>query len=284
MKKQKKMPAYEHVQIARDRNRPKVTDLISGLFDDFLELSGDRAGKEDRSVIGGVGLLDGIPVTVVGHRKGRTVEENVACNFGMPGPEGFRKSLRLMKQAEKFGRPVITLIDTPGAYPGMEAEENGISAAIAENMAQMSALGVPVIALITGEGSSGGALALGVADRLWMLEYAVFSILSPEGFASILWKDAARSSEASELMRMTAAELYEDRLIDRVIPEPEGGIQSSTGDSHVFTDWCGFLKTALAEEIRKLSGIPKEELLEMRYQKFRSIRSERTGNNYDTGN
>ncbi|MBQ2626598.1 MAG: acetyl-CoA carboxylase carboxyltransferase subunit alpha [Eubacterium sp.] len=265
IKKQKKLPAYTHVMIARDRNRPKIMDFINELFDDFLELSGDRMGKEDRSVTGGIGLLDGIPVTVVGHRKGRTLEENVANNFGMPGPEGFRKSLRLMKQAEKFGRPVITLIDTPGAYPGKEAEENGISAAIAENMAQMSDLAVPVIAVVTGEGSSGGALALGVADRVWMLEYAVYSILSPEGFASILWKDADRSREACEVMRMTAAELYEDGLIDRVIPEAAGGIQNA------FTEGCSVLKRALAEEIRTLSQIPAEELVEQRYRKFRRI-------------
>ena len=265
MGKMKKLPAYEHVLIARDRNRPKIPDFIDAIFDDFLELSGDRTGKEDRAVIGGIGLLEGMPVTVVGHRKGRTLGENAAFNFGMPGPEGFRKSLRLMKQAEKFRRPVITLIDTPGAYPGMEAEENGISAAIAENMAQMSDLETPVIAVVTGEGSSGGALALGVADQVWMLEYAVYSILSPEGFASILWKDASRSREASEVMRMTAADLYEDGLIDRIIREPEGGIQTA------FPDGCSELKKALADTIRALSAMPVQELLERRYRKFRRI-------------
>lgn len=194
----------EKVWLARHPRRPVVSDYINALFTDFFELRGDHYAREDASILGGIALYHGTPVTVIGHRKGRSLEENLHCNFGMPGPEGFRKSLRLMKQAEKFGRPVITFIDTPGAYPGVEAEERGQSEAIARNLAAMSALTVPVVAVITGEGNSGGALALGVANTVLMLENAVYSILSPEGFASILWKDASRSSEACQLMGLTA--------------------------------------------------------------------------------
>ena len=267
--KKEKLTAFGRLQIARDRSRPVIRDYIGELFEEFLPLSGDRAGCEDQSVLGGIGLMDGRPVTVVGHQKGRTIEENMACNFGMPGPEGIRKSLRLMKQAEKFHRPVLTLIDTPGAYPGMEAEEHGISAAIAENLAQMSDLATPVLAIVTGEGNSGGALALGVADCVWMMENAVYSILSPEGFASILWKDAARSEEACAVMRMTARELHEDGLVDRVIPEPEGGIQKD------FSRCCRGLKRAISQEFARLQEIPAGELLEARYRKFRVIEGQK---------
>ena len=260
-----KLTAYERVKLARDSARPKITDYIDRLFTDFIELSGDRLGKEDASILGGIARFNGIPVTVVGHQKGKNLEENLKMNFGMPGPEGYRKALRLMKQAEKFGRPVITFIDTPGAYPGMEAEENGISVSIAENLAQMSSLKVPIIAIVTGEGCSGGALAIGVADRVWMLENAVYSILSPEGFASILWKDSSRSEEACDVMKMTADELLEVDLIDKVIPEPEGGIQAD------LTEGCEALRRELSMELKKLMQIPTEQLLDTRYQKFRHI-------------
>jgi acetyl-CoA carboxylase carboxyl transferase alpha subunit len=265
----KKLTAYDRLLLARDRRRPKITDYIEELFEEFLPLCGDRLGKEDASIYGGIGFFGKQPVTVIGHRKGSTLEENLDFNFGMPGPEGYRKALRLMKQAEKFGRPVITLIDTPGAYPGMEAEENGISTAIAENLAQMSTLQVPVIAIVTGEGSSGGALALGVADSVWMLENAVYSILSPEGFASILWKDAGRSREACEVMKMTAGELLEAGLIDRVIPEPEGGIQED------FLSCAARIKQELSMELQRLMRIPAQELIAQRYEKFRHIEGDR---------
>ncbi len=261
----KKRSAYERVLLARDKSRPKISDYIEALFEDFIELSGDRLGKEDASIMGGIGFFGSIPVTVVGHRKGNDLNENLTYNFGMPGPEGYRKALRLMKQAEKYHRPVITFIDTPGAYPGMEAEENGISVAIAENLAKMSSLKVPIIAIVTGEGNSGGALAIGVADRVWMLENAVYSILSPEGFASILWKDASRAKEACDVMKMTAPELLEAGLIDRVIPEAEDGIQSD------FTSGVSAMRKALAKELEYLMSLSAEELVDARYEKFRHI-------------
>ena len=215
--------AAQRVAIARHPQRPNITDYIGALFTDFFECRGDRLCKEDPAILGGVALYHGRPVTVISTRKGKTLEENLKCNFGMPGPEGYRKALRLMKQAEKFRRPIFTFIDTSGAYPGLEAEERGQGEAIARNLLEMSRLTVPVIAVITGEGNSGGALALAVADRVLMLENAVYAILSPEGFASILWKDASRSAEACELMQLTAPDLMRLGVIDGIIPEPEGG-------------------------------------------------------------
>ena len=269
--------AYEHLLLARDSRRPKAQDFISALFTDFLELSGDRLGREDPSVIGGIALLNDTPVTVIGHRKGHSLEENVRCNFGMPGPEGYRKALRLMKQAERFGRPVITLIDTPGAYPGMEAEAHGQSIAIAENLAGMSELKVPVIALVTGEGNSGGALAIGVADRILMMEHAVYSVLSPEGFASILWKDATRAKEACEIMKLTAQDLYRSGLIDEVIPETAGGygtMHTEVSQQDAETDWeevFGRIRKALLRNLLELTQQGPAALVSARYEKFRQI-------------
>ena len=202
--------AAERVALARHPQRPNITDYIDGLFTDFFEQRGDRACREDPAILGGIALFHGRPVTVIGTRKGKTLEENLRCNFGMPGPEGYRKALRLMKQAEKFRRPIFTFIDTAGAYPGLEAEEHGQGEAIARNLFEMSRLTVPVIAVVTGEGNSGGALALAVADRVLMLENAVYAILSPEGFASILWKDAQRSGEAAELPVRPVLRLYDE--------------------------------------------------------------------------
>ncbi|MBQ7446345.1 MAG: acetyl-CoA carboxylase carboxyltransferase subunit alpha [Eubacterium sp.] len=266
--RQKQLTPYERLEIARDIKRPKVTDYIDALFDDFIELSGDRLGKEDASILGGIAFFEGMPVTVIGHRKGANLEENIKYNFGMPGPEGYRKALRLMKQAEKFKRPVITFVDTPGAYPGKEAEENGQSIAIAENLAEMSALKVPIITIVTGEGNSGGALAISVADEIWMLENAVYSVLSPEGFASILWKDAKRSKEACEVMKMTAEELYAGGLCDQVIPEAEGGIQED------FSEGCMKIRKALRASLPVLIKTDTKTLLEKRYQKYRHIEGE----------
>ena len=266
--RQKQLTPYERLEIARDIKRPKMTDYIDALFDDFIELSGDRLGKEDASILGGIAFFEGMPVTVIGHRKGANLEENIKYNFGMPGPEGYRKALRLMKQAEKFKRPVITFVDTPGAYPGKEAEENGQSIAIAENLAEMSALKVPIITIVTGEGNSGGALAISVADEIWMLENAVYSVLSPEGFASILWKDAKRSKEACEVMKMTAEELYAGGLCDQVIPEAEGGIQED------FSDGCMKIRKALRASLPVLMKTDTKTLLENRYQKYRHIEGE----------
>ena len=216
------LPA-QRLAIARNPQRPGITDYIDMLFTDFVELRGDRLCGEDPAILGGVALFHGAPVTVIGTRKGKTLEENVRFHFGMPSPEGYRKALRLMRQAEKFRRPVLTFIDTSGAYPGMEAEERGQGEAIARNLFEMSRLTVPVIAVVTGEGNSGGALALAVANRVLMLENAVYAVLSPEGFATILWKDAARCEEACEIMKMTAQDLMGLGVIDEIVLEPEGG-------------------------------------------------------------
>lgn len=213
----------DRVYLARHAGRPGTADFISALCTGFFECRGDRRCREDPSILGGVALYHGLPVTVIGHRKGKNLEENMAYNFGMPSPEGYRKAQRLMRQAEKFRRPVLTFIDTPGAYPGLEAEARGQGEAIASSLALMSALTVPVVSVVIGERGSGGALALAVADRVLMLENAVYSVLSPEGFASILWKDAARSGEAAGLMKLTAADLFSLGVADQVIPEPPGG-------------------------------------------------------------
>ena len=257
MKNEKNITAYERVMIARGKDRPNITEYIEELFDDFVELKGDRLGKEDKSILGGIAMFHGIPVTVIGHRKGKTTEENVLYNFGMPSPEGYRKALRLMKQAEKFHRPIITFIDTPGAYPGMEAERNGQSIAIAKNLAKMSALNTPVIAIVTGEGSSGGALAIGVADKVYMFENAVYSILSPEGFASILWKDAKRAAEACDIMKITAPELLEFGLIDGIIPEGKRCMKQ--------------IEKILLMELLELMKVRSGTLAKNRYKKFRTI-------------
>ncbi len=255
----------DKVFLARRRGRPGVQDYITALFTDFLELKGDRLCAEDASILGGLAFYRGLPVTVIGHRKGKTLAENMAFNFGMPGPEGYRKSLRLMRQAEKFGRPIITFIDTPGAYPGLEAEARGQSEAIARNLAAMSALTVPVVAIVTGEGGSGGALALGVANRVLMLEHAVYSILSPEGFAAILWKDAARSAEACELMKLTAQDLLALGVADEIIPEPLGGAHRGPHQAFAAVD------AALAAHLGQLLPLSGEALARQRYEKFRVI-------------
>ena len=249
--------AYDRVLLARKKDRPGIMDYIQYLFEDFIELKGDRLGKEDGSIVGGIAMFHGMPVTVIGHRKGKTTEENIRYNFGMTSPEGYRKALRLMRQAEKFHRPVITFVDTPGAYPGLEAETNGQSTAIAENIGAMSSLKTPVITIITGEGSSGGALALSVADKVWMLENAVYSILSPEGFASILWKDSSRAAEACDVMKITAEELFRFGLIDGIIPEDEQLMKR--------------VDQMMMSEIKKLKKLKPSALGKMRYEKVRNI-------------
>lgn len=248
--------AYEKVGIARSKGRPLITDYIKELFDDFIELKGDRLAKEDPSILGGIASFHGFPVTVIGHRKGRNTAENLKYNFGMTSPEGYRKALRLMKQAERFQRPVITFIDTPGAYPGMEAESSGQSNAIAENLAAMSCLKTPIMAVVTGEGSSGGALAIAVADRVYMLENAVYSILSPEGFASIMWKDPSLASKAAEDMKLTAQDLYEYNLIDKIVSE-----------RNLYKNLDRLLYTSML----KLKSFDVDELIKKRYRKFRNI-------------
>ena len=259
------LTAAQRVAIARHAQRPNIRDWIDGLFPHFFELRGDRLCGEDEAILGGIALYHGQPVTVIGTRKGKTLEENLACNFGMPGPEGYRKALRLMKQAEKFRRPIFTFIDTSGAYPGLEAEERGQGEAIARNLLEMSLLTVPVIAVITGKGNSGGALALAVADRVLMLENAVYAILSPEGFASILWKDAQRSGEAAGLMQMTAPDLMRLGVIDGIIPEPDGGAHTAPQAALREVD------RALRRHLAALSKESGSALAAARYQKFRKM-------------
>ena len=252
---------YEKVMLARDKDRLKITDYIDALFDDFIELKGDGIAGEDSAILGGIASFHGIPVTVIGHKKGATTEENIDCNFGMASPEGYRKAARLMKQAEKFNRPVITIVDTPGAYPGLMAEANGQANAIAENLALMSSLKVPIIAVITGEGSSGGALGIAVADKVFMLENAVYSILSPEGFASILWKDSKKADEAATLMKLTAAELLNYGIIDGIIGE---------GSKLIIN-----MDEMISRELTELTKLKEETLLKNRYKKFREIDKEK---------
>ncbi len=217
----KELTAAQRVALARDPRRPSPEDYLHGLFTDFFEQRGDRLFGDDRSIVGGIARYHGRPVTVICTRKGKTLEEHLQAHFGMPEPEGYRKARRLMEQAEKFGRPIITFVDTPGAYPGLEAEERGQADAIAQNLARMSSLTVPFVAVICGEGGSGGALALSMGNRVLMLENAVYSVLSPEGFASILWKDSSRVEEACEVMKLTAQDLLELGVIDEIVPEPE---------------------------------------------------------------
>jgi len=247
------------VREAREQTRLTALDFASGIFDDFIELHGDRSFRDDGAIIGGIGWLGDQAVTVVGIQKGKSLQDNLNRNFGQPHPEGYRKALRLMKQAEKFGRPVVTFINTAGAYPGVGAEERGQGEAIARNLMEMSDLKVPIIAIIIGEGGSGGALALAVADRVWMLENSIYAVLSPEGFASILWKDGTRAMEAAELMKITSHELLEMEVVDKVISER--GLSAK--------ELLARVKNELQTEIEQLKQLSLEKLLEERYQRFR---------------
>ena len=247
------------VRGAREQTRLTALDFATGIFDDFVELHGDRSFRDDGAIIGGIGWLGDQAVTVVGIQKGKSLQDNLNRNFGQPHPEGYRKALRLMKQAEKFGRPVVTFINTAGAYPGVGAEERGQGEAIARNLMEMSDLKVPIIAIIIGEGGSGGALALAVADRVWMLENSIYAVLSPEGFASILWKDGSRAMEAAELMKITSHELLEMEVVDKVISER--GLSTK--------ELLARVKNELQTEIEQLKQLPLEKLLEERYLRFR---------------
>lgn len=255
----------DRVYLSRHFLRPNVKEYVSHIFDDFIEIHGDRLYRDDSSIYGGIGFLNGQPVTVIGNVKGRNVEENLQCNFGMASPEGYRKAMRLMKQAEKFNRPIITFVDTPGAYPGIKAEKHGQGEAIASSIMEMSTLSVPIITIVIGEGGSGGALALSVANKIAMLENAIYSVLSPEGFASILWKDSSRVDEASQMMKLTASDLYELDVIDHIIEEPIGGAHMQ--EKAVFNSVKYYLIDTLAE----LKSMKKEQLLNSRYAKFRNI-------------
>ena len=260
-----KITAWDRVMLARKMERPKALDYINEIFEDFIELHGDRNFGDDKAIIGGIAVLEGEPVTVIGEQKGKKAKENMERNFGMPNPEGYRKALRLMKQAEKFNRPIITFIDTPGAYPGMGAEERGQGEAIAKNIFEMSKLEVPIICVVIGEGSSGGALAIAVGDRIVMLENAIYSILSPEGFASILYKDSNKAKEAAEDMKATAKDLKSFGIIDKIIKEPEDGAEKD------FESVVKELKSYIKKSLKELNKLTKEELVNERYEKFRTM-------------
>ncbi|MFS9353833.1 acetyl-CoA carboxylase carboxyl transferase subunit alpha [Streptococcus oralis subsp. tigurinus] len=247
------------VREAREQSRLTALDFANGIFEEFIELHGDRSFRDDGAVIGGIGWLGDQAVTVVGIQKGKSLHDNLKRNFGQPHPEGYRKALRLMKQAEKFGRPVVTFINTAGAYPGVGAEERGQGEAIARNLMEMSDLKVPIIAIIIGEGGSGGALALAVADRVWMLENSIYAVLSPEGFASILWKDGSRAMEAAELMKITSHELLEMGIVDKIIPEEDFSSK----------ELLACVKNELCAELDRLQELPLDQLIEERYQRFR---------------
>lgn len=260
-----KLSAWEKVEIARNPNRKTSMDYIEEIFDEFIELHGDRNFRDDKAICCGLARIGSQNYTVIAQQKGRSTKENIQRNFGMPNPESYRKAIRFMKQAEKFNRPVITFIDTKGAYPGVGAEERGQGEAIAKSMFEMLKLKVPVIAIIIGEGSSGGALAIGVANKVLMLENAIYSILSPEGYSSILWKDGTRYKEAAEKMRLTAQDLYDLNIIDKIIKEPKGEENES------FFKIANNLKNEIKKSINEMKSLNYSELINNRYYKFRKI-------------
>ncbi|WP_246061673.1 acetyl-CoA carboxylase carboxyltransferase subunit alpha [Paenibacillus oralis] len=255
----------QKMHLARHHQRPTSLDMIGLIFEDFIELHGDRVFGDDLAVVGGLAKLNGIPVTVLGQQRGKDTKDNIARFFGSAHPEGFRKALRLMQQADKFRRPIVTFIDTKGAYPGITAEERGQSEAIARNLREMAMLRVPVICVVLGEGGSGGALALGVGNRVLMLENAIYSVISPNGAASILWKDASKADQAAEAMKITAQDLLEMEVIEEVIPEPRGGAHRD------YEVTAGAIKEAIVRHLEELSIMHADELLEDRYRKFRKI-------------
>lgn len=259
------MKVWDKVTAARQVQRLGADDYIEGIFDSFFELHGDRYFRDDPAIIGGIAYLDGQPVTVIGVNKGHDAASCLSHNYGMPSPEGYRKAIRLMKQAEKFNRPIITFVNTSGAYPGLEAEENGQGEAIARNLFEMSALKTPLLAIMIGEGGSGGALALAVGNEVWMLENATYSILSPEGFASILWKDGSRAEEAAEVMKITASELKKLQIVEEIIPE------YGTADEAALTSICNYMKSHMKEFLKKESAFTGEEIAAQRYERFRKF-------------
>jgi len=259
------LTAWQRAQVARHPKRPHTLDFIQLLLEDFVELHGDRLFGDDKAIVGGLARFEGEPVVVVGHQKGRDTRDNLARNFGMPHPEGYRKALRLMQLAAKFRAPIVTFIDTPGAYPGLAAEERGQAAAIARSLQEMAGLATPIVCVVTGEGGSGGALAIGVGNRVLMLEYAIYSVISPEGCAAILWGDAAKAADAARLMRVTAPDLLRLGVIDAIVPEPAGGAHRN---------WAGTaanLRVALSDHLWELRSKSDRELLDERYERFRRM-------------
>ncbi|MGE5848380.1 MAG: acetyl-CoA carboxylase carboxyltransferase subunit alpha [Ignavibacteria bacterium] len=261
----KDLTRWQRVQLARHPDRPYTLDYIYLITSNFVELHGDRLFKDDKAIVGGLAMIDTFKVMIVGHQKGRDTKSNLFRNFGMSNPEGYRKALRLMKLAEKFNRPVITLLDTPGAYPGLEAEERGQAEAIAKNIFEMSRLRVPIIVVIIGEGASGGALGIGVGDRILMLENCWYNVISPESCSSILWRSWDYKEQAAEALRLTAPDLLEQKIIDRIVPEPMGGAHKNHKEA------ASILKSALVEELTSLVKIKPEKLVETRIQKFGSM-------------
>lgn len=260
--------AWERVEIARNPKRKTALDYINKIFDEFIELHGDRCYGDDKAMVCGLGRIENQNYTIIAEQKGRNTKENIERNFGMPNPESYRKAIRMMKQAEKFNRPVITFIDTKGAYPGVEAEQRGQGEAIAKSMFEMAKLTVPVIAIVIGEGSSGGALAIGVANKVIMLENAIYSILSPEGYSSILWKDSSRFKEAADRMKLTANDLYDMEIIETVIKET---IENYTTEKELFKNITDKIKQEIQTTVQELKSKTKDEIVEERYQKFRKI-------------
>ena len=259
------MEPWDRVQVARHPQRPTTLDYIERIFDDFIELHGDRTFKDDAAIVGGIASFNGQAITIIGHQRGKTTKENIRRNFGMPHPEGYRKALRLMKQAEKFNRPIICFIDTKGAYPGKAAEERGQSEAIARNLFEMAGLRVPVVSIVIGEGGSGGALALGVGNKILMLENATYSVISPEGAASILWKDASYAKQAAEAMKITAPDLKQLGIIDGIIPEIAGGAHKDIEKQSII------MKECIEDILKDLNQLSDDELIEHRYTKFKNI-------------
>lgn len=286
------MTAWEKVEIARDPNRKTSLEYIDEVFDEFIELHGDRISKDDKAIVCGVGKIDDLSFTIIAEQKGRNTNENIERNFGMPNPESYRKAIRFIKQSNKFKRPVITFIDTKGAYPGIEAEERGQGEAIAESMLEMSKLEVPSISIVIGEGSSGGALAIGVTNKIYMLENAIYSILSPEGYSSILWKDSSRVKEAAEKMKLTADDLYKMSIIDKIIPEsfenenikqsfkeqecliknssPKGNLMKEFSKKNSLST-ASIIRNSIIDDINRYSKMSGDDIKEDRYMKFREI-------------
>jgi acetyl-CoA carboxylase carboxyl transferase subunit alpha len=255
--------AFERVLLARHADRPYTLDLIERLFEDFVELHGDKRFAEDPAIVCGLARFHGLPIVVVGHQKGRDTKQRSYRNFGMPKPEGYRKALRVMKLGEKFGRPIFTFIDTPGAYPGIDAEERGQAEAIAYNLREMAKIKVPIIVTVIGEGGSGGALAIGVGDQVLMLENATYSVITPEGCAAILWKDSTQADRAAEGLRLTAQHLYKEGIVDKIIPEPEGGAHND------YDQTARYLDSALSERLAEAVSCSQEDRLSRRYSKLR---------------
>jgi acetyl-CoA carboxylase carboxyl transferase subunit alpha len=259
------LTAYQKVQLARHPQRPYFLDYVEHLCPDFIEIHGDRKFGDDAAIVGGFGVVRTVPVCLIGHQKGRDTKQRQYRNFGMPKPEGYRKALRIMKLAEKFGRPILTFIDTPGAYPGIDAEERGQAEAIAYNLREMSQIRVPIIATITGEGGSGGALAIGVGDRVNMLQYSIYSVIAPESCSAILWRDQLHAADAAEALKLTPEDLRKHHLIDDIVPEPEGGSQND------HPGMAKALATVLERQLRELCNVDTEDLLGCRYKKFRTM-------------